>query len=144
MRISHEHISPSRFFLPVLPITAFLFISGCSLFTRIPASTGVVQFYDDIPAECATTSGVKQSVVRRVTSESDLRKHYGLTFKVHFNDNVSPTLYGTLYYQSGERNLYCMALPDGRFATFQDSQISQNRRNVVQEVCYPIQDCTRD
>lgn len=121
-----------------------LTLPACRQVTRPDPARGVVRYHTDIPADCPTTSGIKQSVVRRVSSEGELRKHYGLTFKVHFNDGVSPTLYGTLYYQNRDRNLYCMALPDGRFASFEDSQVSEHRRNVMQEICFPIQDCPKD
>lgn len=121
-----------------------LMLPACRQITRPEPARGVVRYHTDIPTDCRTTSGIKQPVVRRVSSEAELRKHYGLTFKVHFNDGVSPTLYGTLYYQNKDRNLYCMALPDGRFASFEDSQVSEHRRNVMQEICFPIQDCSKD
>lgn len=85
--------------------------------------------------------GLKQTVVKRVTSEEELVKHYGITFRVRFQDRVSPDLYGALYYQNQTENKYCMALPDGRFAIFADRQLAENTMNVSQEVCYPIMRC---
>lgn len=103
-----------------------------------------VRFYDNIPPECASTRGIKQNTVLRVTSEEDLRRHYGITFRVFFNDGISPEIYGTLYYQNRDENRYCVAMPDGRFAIFADSRIGEHRRNVVHEVCYPIHECGQD
>ncbi len=102
-----------------------------------------MQFYDTIPPHCNTTAGLKQKVVRPVYSERELIQHYGLSFRVYFNDNVSPYLYGALYYQNRKQNLYCMALTDGRFAVFSDSQIDEHKRNMIHEVCYPFKDCSR-
>jgi len=118
-----------------------LLISSCSLFspeTKVPAT---IRFYDTIPPECSKTRGIKQNEVRRVTSEQELRSHYGITFHVYFNDRKSPDLYGSLYYQDRTENKYCMALPDGRFAVFHDRMIDEHKHNVVHEVCYPIQEC---
>ncbi len=124
----------------LLLIAAAFFVSGCNLSTARPIRQGAVLFYNDIPDECRTTRGLRQPVVRRVTSEKELKSHYGMTFKVHFNDKISPALYGTLYYQNEKENIYCMALPDGRFAVFSDSGPG-NASNVIQDVCYPIQEC---
>lgn len=102
---------------------------------------GAVTFHNDIPPDCAVVQGLKQTVVKRVTSEQDLIKHYGITFRVRFQDQVSPELYGALYYQNLTENKYCMALPDGRFAVFGDKKLAENSMNVSQEVCYPILKC---
>ncbi|MBW7858084.1 MAG: hypothetical protein H3C43_07325 [Leptonema sp. (in: Bacteria)] len=133
----------SRILTTLLIITMTILVSNCNLLeTKKTPSTGAVTYVNSIPNNCTTTTGIKQKVVKKVTSESELRQHYGLTFKVRFNDQVSPTLYGALYYQDNKQNLYCMALPDGRFATFHDSQISENKKNIIQEVCYPLSDCS--
>ena len=104
---------------------------------------GAVSFFDSVPEQCNEIRGLKQSRVASADSEQELIDHYGITFLVRFQDKESPTLYGTLYYQNPRENLYCMALTDGRFASFGDKQISQNRRNFIQEVCYPLQNCDR-
>ena len=135
----------SRILTTLLIATISILIAQCNLFLKKPdekKSTGTVTYLPNIPSNCTTTTGIKQKIVKKVTSEAELRKHYGLTFKVRFNDQVSPTLYGALYYQDKNQNLYCMALPDGRFAVFHDSQISENRKNIIQEVCYPLSDCS--
>lgn len=107
-----------------------------------PSDTvGVVSFFSSVPAGCTEANAIKQKKVKSVSSQSELESHYKITMLVRFQDNVSPSLYGTLYYQNREKNLYCMALPDGRFAAFSDSQVSANRKNMIQEVCYPIQKC---
>lgn len=102
---------------------------------------GVVSYYNSIPPVCSETKGIKQKTVKKVNSTSALESHYKITMLVRFQDKVSPSLYGTLYYQDRASNLYCMALPDGRFASFSNSQIDQNRKNMIQEICYPIQKC---
>ncbi len=106
-----------------------------------PPPRGVVTYFNDVPAECPTGKGLKQTVVKRVTSEKDMIRHYGMTFRVRFQDKVTPELYGALYYQDKGENMYCMALPDGRFATFRDSQVGEHQMNIAQEVCYPLQAC---
>ena len=105
-----------------------------------PKKTGVVNFHDEIPLICDEGRGLKQKKVIAVHSENQMREHYGLTFKIRFQDGVSPRLYGALYYQNPKKNLYCMSLPNGRFASFSDSKIGR-LRNIVQELCYPIQEC---
>ncbi|MCB1164660.1 MAG: hypothetical protein KDK37_02710 [Leptospiraceae bacterium] len=108
----------------------------------VPDETmGVVEIYDSIPKQCNEVRGLKQSEVKAAHSEQELIDHYGITFIVRFQDKKSPVLYGTLYYQNPRKNLYCMALPDGRFASFSDSQIDTNRKNFIQEVCHPLQTC---
>ena len=101
----------------------------------------VVTYYNDVPQNCSEIKGLKQTVVRRVTSEKELIRHYGMTFRVRFQDKVTPELYGALYYQDAKENKYCMALPDGRFAVFHDSQLAEHTMNAAQEVCYPIMAC---
>jgi len=118
-------------------------LTQCGMIRPSEGRSGVVQFTKEIPTECNTTTGLKQKVVRAVYSERELVQHYGLSFQVHFNDKKSPDLYGALYYQNRDTNLYCMALPDGRFAVFQDSQIDEHKRNVIHEVCYPLKDCSQ-
>ncbi len=113
---------------------------GASCATFFGNRKGAVRYYSGIPSQCSTTRGLKQREVIRAQSEAQLREHYGLTFLITFNDGVSPPVYGSLYYNSPEQNLYCMALPDGRFAVFSDSEVGA-RRNMMQEVCYPIKDC---
>ncbi len=112
----------------------------CTTILR-PKKIGVVYFHDTVPAQCKVTRGIKQKKVIPVYSENELRKHYDLTFQIRFNDEKSPRLYGSLYYQDREKNLYCLALPNGRFATFSDSKIDIYRHNIIQELCYPIQEC---
>ena len=124
----------TSFVLGALAVFAKLLLS-CS------PQRGAVTFYDNIPPPCQTVRGLKQKKVIQVYSEEQLRKHYGLSFRVRFNDGVSPQLYGVLYYQNKKQNLYCMALPDGRFAMFRDSRIDRHRTNMIQELCYPIQEC---
>lgn len=110
-------------------------------YSRVPVKTvGAVAYFAEIPARCNTVRGIKQKVIRRVRSEQELRDHYGLTFLVRFNDGVSPPLYGSMYYQNRDENRYCMALVDGGFAVFSDRKVGI-KRNVIQEVCYPIQVC---
>jgi len=123
--------------------TTLIFVGCSALESPVKPSTGVVSFQKSIPSQCSTGIGLKQKVVRQVFSEKALIDHYGLTMLVRFNDKISPELYGTLYYQNPAENRYCMALPDGRFAMFSDSQIDTNKRNVIQEVCYPFSDCGR-
>lgn len=137
---------PSRLLLILL--TVAFFACGRPVqppppdYTREPVRTvGAVQFFAAVPAVCPATRGIKQKTVRRVTTEQELRDHYGLTFAVRFNDGVSPTLYGSIYYQNRAENRYCMALVNGSFAVFADRKIGV-KRNVIQEVCYPIQPCT--
>lgn len=133
----------ARATLPVLLATLWTTLSGCMLFG--PQRQGAVRFYGDIPSSCDTVRGLRQQVIKQVHSEEEMRKHYGLTFRVYFQDNESPeSLYGVLYYQDPEANKYCMALPDGRFAVFSDRQFAENRRNVSHEVCFPIKDCSVD
>ncbi len=127
----------SLLFLPI----ALLLLSSCHSWPFSRSERSVVRYYDSIPRECDTTQGIRQKQVIQASSDQELKDHYGLTFLVWFNDGISPVLYGTLYYQSEKRNLYCMALPDGRFAVFHDRQIDRHRRNVVHEVCYPIKEC---
>jgi len=122
-----------------------LFFASCKTTGEqkpIPVRQGAVEFFNSIPEGCTATKGIKQQSVARVTSEQALRSHYGLTFQVRFNDGVTAPLYGSLYYQSASENKYCMALPDGRFAVFQDSKVGE-KPNVMQEVCYPLQDCQK-
>ncbi|MCB1173796.1 MAG: hypothetical protein KDK39_09535 [Leptospiraceae bacterium] len=101
---------------------------------------GVVTFYNGIPDECPQSRGLKQKVIKSVHSEAELEAHYGLTFLIHFQDGVSPDLYGTLYHQNKAANIYCMALPDGRFARFGNSKVN-GKDNMVQEICKPIKHC---
>ncbi|MBI41142.1 MAG: hypothetical protein CMF59_16215 [Leptospiraceae bacterium] len=105
--------------------------------------SGAVSYYDGIPQQCNEVRGLKQKIVKAGDSEQELIDHYGITFLVRFQDKESPALYGTLYYQNPRKNLYCMALTDGRFASFSDSQIDANRRNFIQEVCHPLKKCER-
>ncbi len=110
-------------------------------YLRSPVKTiGAVDFFGEVPALCNRTRGIKQQTVRRVTNEQELRAHYGLTFVVRFNDGISPPLYGSMYYQNQNENRYCMALTSGHFAMFSDRPIGI-KRNLIQEVCYPIQEC---
>ncbi|MCE9598003.1 MAG: hypothetical protein K8S54_08545 [Spirochaetia bacterium] len=125
-------------------VTAFLilgFAVSCGFFQPTQRSKGAVKFYPDIPPDCNTTKGLKVTTVKRVTSEKDLIEHYGLTFRITFQDKISPDLYGALYYQDEKENKYCMALPDGRFATFEDSKLAPNKNNVMQDLCHPIVSC---
>lgn len=112
--------------------------SGCHFL--LGDRQGAVRYYSNIPSQCSVTRGLRQKEVARVTSEQQMRDHYGLTFLITFNDGKSPALYGAMYYQSQEENRYCVALPDGRFAVVEDSLIG-SRRNMMQEVCFPIKDC---
>lgn len=144
---------PGHMYNRIFPISEVLFLftgivlssvlSHCGMIRPPENRSGVVRFTKEIPTECNTTTGLKQKVVRAVYSERELIQHYGLSFQVHFNDKKSPDLYGALYYQNRDTNLYCMALPDGRFAIFMDSQIDEHRRNVIHEVCYPLKDCSQ-
>ena len=118
-------------------VLIFSFFS-CSL--RYPRQKGVVRFYRSIPEHCKTVKGLKQKKIIPIYTEKQLRDHYKITFLIRFNDNKSPTLYGALYHQDQEKNLYCMALLKGKFAVFSDSPIGR-RRNVIQEVCAPIREC---
>ena len=146
-------MAPGHMYIRFFPISRILpLFAGIALFSALlqcgmirpsEGRSGVVQFTKEIPAECNTTTGLKQKVVRAVYSERELVQHYGLSFQVHFNDKKSPDLYGALYYQNRDTNLYCMALPDGRFAVFQDSHIDEHKRNVIHEVCYPLKDCSQ-
>ena len=125
----------------LLPVMAVSSLSFCFILPW--EKYGVVRIYSDIPRSCRTTRGLKQQVVKKVTSEEEMRKHYGLTFLVHFNDNVSPPLYGVLYHQNKKKNKFCMALPNGEFAVFKDRQIDEHKRNIVHEVCYPLRECIK-
>ena len=78
--------------------------------------------------------------MRPVFSEQELIKHYGISFLIRFRDQASPQLYGALYYLDQEQNLYCMALPDGRFAVFSNSRIG-GKDNIIQEICHPLKKC---
>lgn len=102
---------------------------------------GVVEIYDFIPKFCNKTQGIKQKQVILAKSEKQLIEHYGITFLVSFNDQISPILYGTLYYIDPEKNLYCMALPNEKIAVFKDRKLDAYRNNVMQEICYPIKLC---
>ena len=126
------------FFIFCLYGLTLAFFFSCSL--RLPKQKGVVRFYNSIPENCTTVKGLKQKQVIPVYTEKQLRNHYNITFLIRFNDNESPSLYGTLYHQDQEKNLYCMALLRGKFAVFSDSPIGK-RRNMIQEVCYPIREC---
>ena len=126
----------NKVFLHVLPWLGSIAL----LLFACRGGRSVVTFYNTIPPLCNTVRGLKQKKIIPVHNEKQLRKHYGLTFRIRFNDKVSPTLYGALYYQDDANNLYCMALPNGRFALFRDSKIGR-RKNIIQEVCYPIQEC---
>ena len=134
-----NHKKAARFVKLIAP-AALLLLAGCKV-ERQNLPVGAVTFYNDVPAQCAVVQGLKQNVVKRVHSEQELIKHYGITFRVRFQDRVSPELYGALYYQNPSENKYCMALPDGRFAVFADKQLGENTMNVSQEVCYPILKC---
>ncbi len=135
-----NHSSRPTLFANTAAVCLLALLAGsCALFTG-RSEKGAVTFHRGIPDNCDTTRGLKQKVVKRVTSEEELRRHYGLTFLVQFQDGVSPRLYGTLYHQNEDANFYCMALPDGRFATFSDSKVG-DRNNVSQEVCFPIKEC---
>ncbi len=114
------------------------FFATCAWFNH--KQQGVIYFHDNIPSICNTSHGLKQKKIIPVYSEKQLRDHYGLTFEIRFRDHKSPRLYGALYYQDPKKNLYCMALPNGRFASFSDSKIG-NGRNLIQELCYPIKEC---
>jgi hypothetical protein len=137
-------MSDSRFF------RMFLFIGMTASFSECGGDqikvnpTGVIKYYSHVPASCNTTRGLKQSLVKQVKSEKELRAHYGLTFRVWFNDRATESLYGSLYYQNAEQNKYCMALPDGRFAVFGDKPVGPHKKNIAHEVCYPIKDCFSD
>ena len=115
---------------------------GCLSFIFRP-SRGVVTSYSGIPSSCTTTLGLKQKVVKQAQSEDELIRHYGLTFLVRFQDGESPALYGTVYHQDPDANKYCMALPDGRFATYTQSKIGV-KDNMYQEICYPLRDCLQE
>ena len=121
----------------------FLFSFIASSFSCLrPKRKGVVHFHDQVPPFCNKGRGLKQKKIIPVHSEKELRQHYGLTFQIRFNDGISPRLYGALYYQNVKKNLYCLALPNGRFASFSDSKVGR-RRNVIQELCHPLQECER-
>ncbi|MBX7057954.1 MAG: hypothetical protein K1X75_07795 [Leptospirales bacterium] len=122
----------------LLIVAASALAGGCAFI--LSERHGAVRIYSSIPSQCSTTRGLKQSRVIAVQSENELREHYGLTFLVSFNDGVTPPVYGALYYNDPAENLYCMALADGRFAVFSDSAVGP-RRNVMQEICYPIKEC---
>jgi len=139
IHVLHRKQAP---FVKLIALAAVL--SGLFCQCKVERQTlpvGAVTFHNDIPADCATVQGLKQSTVKRVKSEEELIKHYGITFRVRFQDKVSPDLYGALYYQNPGENKYCMALPDGRFAIFADKKLGENTMNVSQEVCYPILKC---
>ena len=119
-----------------------MFISSCSIFVKKPKMQGAVQFYSEIPEQCGTARGIRQKTIEKITSENQMRSHYGLTFLVRFNDGISPVLYGVLYYQNSSENKYCMAVNDGTFAVFSDSQIDEHRKNIIHEICYPLNDCS--
>ena len=116
-------------------------VSSCVTQIEKPPQDSIVQFYTNVPETCSSVNVLKQKNLKRVSSEDELIKHYGLTFLVRFNDGKTRPIYGTLYYSSSEENKYCMVLPDGNFAVIKDKQIDQYRKNVIQEVCYPIQEC---
>lgn len=116
-------------------------LTHCGFFQPTQTSKGAVKFYADVPPECNTIKGLKATTVKRVTSEKALIDHYGLTFRIRFQDKISPELYGALYYQDEKENKYCMALPDGRFAIFEDSKVDVNKNNVMQDLCHPIMSC---
>lgn len=118
-----------------------LFFSACSLFQPRIEEDGAVTFHRSVPEFCNEVRGLNASEVRSARSEQALIDHYGMTFMVRFNDGISPQLYGTLYYQNRDENLYCMALPDGRFASFSDSRIDEFKTNVIQEICHPLNSC---
>lgn len=101
---------------------------------------GVVTFYNSIPSKCPKSRGLKQKVIKPVYSHSEMINHYGISFLIRFQDKISPDLYGVLYHQNKDKNLYCMALPDGRFALFHD-QIINSKSNIIQEICYPLKNC---
>lgn len=124
----------------VFLILNFLF---CSLIFKKEVSYqfGVVEIYDYIPKQCKETKGLKQKKVILAKSEEELINHYGITFLVYFNDQVSPILYGSLYYFDPDNNLYCMSLPNEKIAVFRDKKIDQYRNNIIQEICYPIRPC---
>lgn len=133
---------------PALLVLCLSLFSACASSSR-PGYTepedveGAVSFYDSVPEQCNEVRGLKQNSVKGGDSEKELIEHYGITFLVRFQDQKSPQLYGTLYYQNPRENLYCMALTDGRFASWGDREIDVNRRNFIQEVCYPLQSCAR-
>lgn len=133
--------------MPKLPAFLFLLLFSfshvASCLCLRPKKQGVVLFHDEIPIFCNRGRGLKQKKIIPVYSEKELRQHYGLSFQIRFNDGLSPRLYGALYYQNRKKNLYCMALPNGRFASFSDSKVKhrRNAQNVIQELCYPLQEC---
>jgi len=101
---------------------------------------GSVQLSRNTLPGCGFANGLAQKEIRRVHSDAELIAHYGLSFWIRFRDSISPSLYGALYYQNPTSNLYCMALPNGYFASFVDQKVDR-RSNIIQEVCHPIQHC---
>ncbi len=124
----------------ILLIVLIQFEGTCSKRKKNPTGPSVVHFHKEIPKFCSTTMGLKQKKVIPVFSEKEMQEHYGITFLVRFNDDNSDSLYGVLYYQNQRKNIYCMALPNGTFASFSDSSIGQ-RKNIIQEICYPLHEC---
>ena len=108
--------------------------------TKKKKGPSVVTISNHIPKVCNTSLGLKQKIIKAVYNEKEMREHYGITFLVRFNDEFSEDLYGVLYYQNEKKNLYCMALADGKFAIFSNSKIG-NGNNIIQEICYPIKEC---
>lgn len=132
----------TRLFL--IPLIATILSFSCSPSPDRVGNSGVVRYYDSIPSECNEIRGLRQKELKQVKTEQELRNHYGMTFHVWFNDGITEELYGALYYQNREENLYCMALPDGSFAVFEDSQITNFRKNVAHEICYPLRECLKE
>ena len=122
-------------------IIFFLFnITFLNSKTKKKKGPSVVTISNQIPKVCNTSLGLKQKIIKAVYNEKEMREHYGITFLVRFNDEYSEDLYGVLYYQNEKKNLFCMALADGKFAIFSNSKIG-NGNNIIQEICYPIKEC---
>ncbi len=101
---------------------------------------GVVEITDDIPEVCNHVKGLKVDKVILADNEKELIQHYKITNLIYFKDELSPILYGSLYYMDFDNKIFCMALINKKIAIINNNLI-ENQDNMVQEICYPIKQC---
>ncbi len=120
----------------------FLILSYCATPSIQHKKTlGTVDIYNYIPEFCNHSNVLKQKEVKLVKDEEELIEYYKITFLVSFRDELSPILYGTLYYIDPQSQIHCMALPNKKIAVFKNQILKNQKDLVIQEICYPINQC---